>query len=566
MISRREWLAGIGLVGAGAALSAPGVKLWPRDIPGKLLGASHRRGHRLRDNTKATQNSGKAAQKPGAIETIDTGVVIIGAGAAGLSAAWRLHRAGRRDFVVLDLEDVAGGKSVAGEHRGQRFPWGAHYLPAPSSESNLVNELLEEMGVIRGYVNRPSASATPAQKLPVFDDAAVCQAPQARLYRDGGWQRGTIPARGLTSEARAQIARFSAQMAALRIARGADGKRAFAIPARHASTDPRWLALDNITFAAWADGEGYSDPDLRWYLDYCCRDDYGVAASKVSAWAGLHYFASRDGLDQHGNEGVVLTWPQGNAALTDHLRGLVSTQLRAAEMATQVVNIERGVEVTALRFKEGGSVRYRAAAAICCCPGFVAERIVAGRWPQDVRPPLDYAPWAVANVRVHLDVDTSLPSPNRRGVSVPLAWDNVIQGGRSLGYVHAQHQDLAMASATAHLTWYRPMDDGDPAAGRRELLRRTHAQWCDEIVADMARAHPNFADQVERVDVWRWGHGMAIPQPGSVWADSRLAAAKPLGNIHFAHSDLTGISVFEEAQFHGVRAAEEALAKQNSGA
>ena len=30
-------------------------------------------------------------------------------------------------------------------------------------------------------------------------------------------------------------------------------------------------------------------------VEYSCRDDYGVSHSKVSAWAGLHYFASRAG-------------------------------------------------------------------------------------------------------------------------------------------------------------------------------------------------------------------------------------------------------------------------------
>jgi hypothetical protein len=40
---------------------------------------------------------------------------------------------------------------------------------------------------------------------------------------------------------------------------------------------------------------GLTDPHLRWYLDYCCRDDYGAGIATVSAWAGIHYFASRHG-------------------------------------------------------------------------------------------------------------------------------------------------------------------------------------------------------------------------------------------------------------------------------
>jgi len=44
--------------------------------------------------------------------------------------------------------------------------------------------------------------------------------------------------------------------------------------------------------------------------------------------------------------------------------------------------------------------------------------------------------------------------------------------------------------------------------------------------------------------------------PGFVWGESRRRAADPHGAIRFAHSDMSGLSLFEEAQYHGVRAAE----------
>ena len=43
------------------------------------------------------------------------------------------------------------------------------------------------------------------------------------------------------------------------------------------------------------DQNGYTAPTLHWYLNYCCRDDYGTRYDKVSAWAGLHYYCSRWG-------------------------------------------------------------------------------------------------------------------------------------------------------------------------------------------------------------------------------------------------------------------------------
>jgi hypothetical protein len=74
----------------------------------------------------------------------------------------------------------------------------------------------------------------------------------------------------------------------------------FSIPA--SAPAAAHLALDAITFAAWLDREGLSDPHLRWYLDYCCRDDYGAGLATVSASAGIHYFASRHGFQAPGAE------------------------------------------------------------------------------------------------------------------------------------------------------------------------------------------------------------------------------------------------------------------------
>jgi len=46
--------------------------------------------------------------------TEETPVVIIGAGMAGLNAAWWLEKHGFRDFVVLEMERDAGGQFTLG--------------------------------------------------------------------------------------------------------------------------------------------------------------------------------------------------------------------------------------------------------------------------------------------------------------------------------------------------------------------------------------------------------------------------------------------------------------------
>ncbi|MNY76457.1 hypothetical protein D3C86_2160410 [compost metagenome] len=65
-----------------------------------------------------------------------------------------------------------------------------------------------------------------------------------------------------------------------------------------------------------------------------------------------------------------------------------------------------------------------------------------------------------------------------------------------------------------------------------------------------------FASCVERVDITLRGHAMAAPLPG-FRSNPGLKALRELdGPILFAHADLSGFSVFEEAAWWGCRAAQ----------
>ncbi|HSD28162.1 MAG TPA: twin-arginine translocation pathway signal, partial [Vicinamibacteria bacterium] len=105
-------------------------------------------------------------------------------------------------------------------------------------------------------------------------------------------------------------------------------------------------------------------------------------------------------------------------------------------------------------------------------------------------------------------------------------------------------------------TYYLPLLDDDPRLGRERLLRTPWSAWVESILADLRRAHPGIEDLVERVDVYLWGHAMVRPRPGFMWSEALAASAHPVGRIHFAHTDLSGMALFEEAQYWGIRAAE----------
>ena len=260
--------------GAASVLAAAGCQSGANTahIAGGFTGIDHARGHMLRD----TQALGRVW--PATMRTHKTGVVIAGGGVAGLAAARALRLRGMDDFALLELEDSAGGNSRGTTVGGIACPMGAHYLPLPSDDAPEVQNLLEELGLRTRVAGRWQ-----------YDERHLCHSPQERLFFNGEWQDGLLPVNGVGADTLAQYARFSALVEQAR----KDAR--WTIPASNKPLAPEQRAQAAITFVAYLDANGLTDLHLRWYLDYCCRDDYGAGIDTVSAWAGIHYFASRHG-------------------------------------------------------------------------------------------------------------------------------------------------------------------------------------------------------------------------------------------------------------------------------
>ena len=79
------------------------------------------------------------------------------------------------------------------------------------------------------------------------------------------------------------------------------------------------------------------------------------------------------------------------------------------------------------------------------------------------------------------------------------------------------------------------------------------------MIDELEFMHPGISSTIKHLDIWLWGHGMVIPKTGFIWSKERKELQKSLGKIHFAHSDMSGFSIFEEAQYHGVEAAKKIL-------
>ncbi|MGZ6141823.1 MAG: flavin monoamine oxidase family protein [Myxococcales bacterium] len=519
-LTRRQMLA--------ALLGAACTRLPRRGFEGAIAGANDALGHKLR-----------AGFRPEVTAESRVPVLIAGGGVAGLSAGWRLLRAGFGDFRVVELDDAPGGTARMGENAVSRHPWGAHYLPCPLPHAKAALALLREMNVV---------DATGA-----FDEAQLCRSPQERLFNGDRWYDGLWPAAGASADDARQLEAFQREMRRWADARDARGRRAFAVPMAYGSDDAEVRALDRLSMAQWMEERGLTSRRLRWYVEYAMRDDFGARLEDVSAWAGVHYFASRQ---QEGRGAEFLTWPEGNGRLVAHLAGAIGKRLETGAAVLQLVRKPRGAEVLTSRGE-----RIVAEQVVLALPRPFVARLLGG--DKGYQPPM--GAWLVANL-------TLRRAPQSRGF--PQAWDSVLYGSPSLGYVDATHQldpggcvdarctRRAPADGASVWTWYYPFTDTDASAGRARLLSLEWRDCADLAVADLRRAHPDLESCVTRLDAWRWGHAMPRPSPGLVFSQARLDAARPQGDVHFAHTDLSALPLFEEAQYHGVRAAEEILHKR----
>jgi hypothetical protein len=393
----------------------------------------------------------------------------------------------------------------------------------PNARAEYVRLLFAEMGLLGADGE--------------WSERDLCHTPKERLFVHGRWREGLEEALAIDANGQDELRRFDERIDALR----ATG--AFTIPLAlgAAASDVARSPLDAMTATEWLGREGLRSDALHWIVDYACRDDFGTRARDTSAWAALHYFAARD-TDDAG----PLTWPEGNGRLVRHLAERVTDHVVTS---APVRRVERRGASGGMRVLSG-DVAWECDAVIWAAPTFVASHVVEGA----PRVPWGYAPWMVAN----LTLDRR---PRADAADAPAAWDNVIADSPGLGYVDATHQALrGTPSERTVWTYYWALADGDPVARRRALLAMDWRGCAEHALADLERAHPDLRECVSRVDVMRHGHAMPRPTPG--FLAQRTAWWNPPrdARVLYANSDVSGLSLFEEAQYRGIVAADRAMA------
>lgn len=495
----------------------------------KLSGTHHLLGHRLH-----------LKNFPAASKHIQIPYLIVGGGISGLSAARQFCKKGINDFLIIELENHLGGNASSAENNYSKYPLGAHYLPLPNKSNQEVLNFLYEEAIIKGF---DSAG------LPIFDPEQLTIAPQERLFYKNQWQESLVPKSGNSTEEDQELDRFFKSMDHFRTAKGTDQKFLFDIPLAQSSTDSQTRALDGMTMKKWLEKNQFKSTILRDYIDYCCRDDFGLGVDYVSAWAGIHYFAARKQDSSLVYKNSVLTWPEGNARLAHHLQKYTQGKSLKNHLVFEIISKENTVEVQVFDATTQTTTQITTNKLILATPQYVNQYLLPDR--KKWMPSFQYAPWVLATLVVNVLDDNA---------SFPLCWDNVIYGAKGLGYIYDQHQNLAQLQTKKVITYYCAFSGADLKKERRKMYQKSEEDWKKMVFDDLKIAHPTLESATESIEIHRIGHGMISPQPDFIFGKEKIAASKTIHNqIFFAHTDLSGISIFEEAFYQGIEAVNKIL-------
>ncbi len=433
-------------------------------------------------------------------------VVIVGAGIAGLSAAWELRD---RDVVLFEAADRVGGR-MRSEPRGRYWlNLGAHLFGGP--ESHLAR-LVEETGL----ETRP----IPGNRMGLAMNGKVLAsgAPETYPFR----VPLSLPAR--VSFVRSGLKLRAAVRGFQRVARREPGEGTSAARAR-------LLAYrQDQTFALYL---GAMHPDVA-AIFRAIAERITAEPEEITAGCGAALFAvvwdSTLTLARNLLGGSALL-PQ---ALARHLGPRVVTEAAVedvrAEAATVRVRVRRSGRL------EEVTARY----AIVAAPAPVAARII-----RDL--PADTAA-ALSGIRYGPFVCGALLT----GEHGRMPWDDIYAiatPGKAFN-MFFNHANVVRGPGSRE-PGGSLMVYGGGALGRR-LLGMTDAQIEDAFLHDICSIFPEVRGILREVAIQRWEHAIPYIHPGR--ASLQPALERPLGRVLLA-GDYLEFPEMEVAAFTGLEAA-----------
>lgn len=522
-ISRRQFLASLLVAASSSGLIYKYLVDKRHDFKISYLGQDSGFLHALRDQIQDFKIPSYQ------VEEFDC--IVVGGGVSGLSAIYNLEKRKEGRYCLFEAQASIGGNSQSGENHISKYPFGAHYLPLPKDELVELIDFLLDINVCKKEDNN----------IKYFDEYLIHH-PETRLKYRGVWYDGIIPFANLSEADLADLAKLKNIISKFRISRGKDAKIAFNIPVCNSSQEQEFIKLDDLTCKEYLINQGITSEFVHWYVNYGVRDDYGASYEDVSAWAGIHYFASRDEKDDQ-KDADLMTWPQGNGFLVQGFKDKIKSKVNTNTLILQVKYFE-GYYYVFLRTKDSSNIHVLKSKSIISSASHLVNKKIFGSEFSLPKLELEYSPWLIANLCID-----NLPT-----VYQNIPWDSVSYHHDSLGFVRADHQNLTKANNGTVLTYYLPFSSGSASLNRHKLFEINLEERSKLILNELDEYYSGLSKYVNRIDYWIWGHAMPRPKPGVISQAIKNKLNKVHANAFLAHTDYSGISIFEEAFYQGVRA------------
>ncbi|MEN3026151.1 MAG: FAD-dependent oxidoreductase [Chlorobiota bacterium] len=433
-------------------------------------------------------------------------VLVIGAGPAGLTAAWLLQRLGY-DVRVVEHEPTVGGAARTEAWKDALIPCGALYF---AELSPVLREVLQATGL---------------QPVPIADDALWLKGKAYRTF----WRDDVLSELPIPQTERHAFRRFRTQLQELPIP-------PYPLPN---PLPPRWQAIAAQPAEQFV--SAYGSSTLTKLLNAYARSAMGASLAEVSTYCLWDFYSGEFGREFGCPRYSFLG---GLAALCQRMaRQIGAERIWRQCTAVHCEHLSSGRVRTLCAAEDGSTFAVEAAAVVAATPKFVAKHYLPELPPaqQQAMLRLRYAPY----LTVHLQTPFRLVPEQTFSLWVPEAryFTDIVdvtplQPQPVEGFISCIYAPLPMGQRSALLD--------------EQQLRQTVEGIVQEALQLLA---PERASAVREAACFVWGHALVVPTPLSLLGAAQQAS-QSVGRIVFANTDNDASPALENAMEHALYAAE----------